>query len=224
MARRFSGSCSSTSEYKAAAPRHVAHLREGVRLGEDSSIGPGPEGPATLSMKALICASGHGTHEAVHRLAVLEGNDGGNRLDPQLPRNLRVLINVHLDQLHLAASGLYGLLQHGRELLARPAPGRPEIDEHRLRHRFRHDVLPECRRRCIRNEGVTGAASRERIKGHGVLLPSLQVGLLVPAELHQSSRGGALSPPRWGGPAYSAIVTVPCERKSDDSARATMRG
>ena len=59
-----------------------------------------------------------------------------------------MVVDVHLDELDLALGGLDGLLQDRGELLARPAPGRPEIDQHRLALRFLDDVFDEglCRR------------------------------------------------------------------------------
>ena len=51
---------------------------------------------------------------------------------PELAREWRMVVDVHLDQLHLALGGLHDLLEHRGELLAGAAPGRPEIDQHRL--------------------------------------------------------------------------------------------
>src|ERR1700722_18219933 len=65
--------------------------------------------------------------KSVRRLALVEGDDGGNRLDAELARDLGMLVYIHLDQGNLAAGIGDGLLQRRRELLARPAPRRPEI-------------------------------------------------------------------------------------------------
>ena len=62
----------------------------------------GPTGPATRSMKAVDLALRQRAHETVERLAVLEGDDGGDRLDAELAGDLRVVVDVHLDQPHLA--------------------------------------------------------------------------------------------------------------------------
>ena len=54
-----------------------------------------------------------------------------------------MLVDIHLDQLDLALGGAHDLLEHGGELLARSAPRRPEIDQHRLAPRFLDHVLHE---------------------------------------------------------------------------------
>ena len=54
-----------------------------------------------------------------------------------------MLVDVHLDQLDLALGGADGLFEDRRELAARAAPGRPEVDQHRLALRFLDDVLHE---------------------------------------------------------------------------------
>ena len=70
--------------------------------------------------------------EAIDRLAAVEGDHRRNRLDAELAGNLGMVVDVHLDQRHLALGVGDRFLQHRRELLARPAPGRPEIHQHRL--------------------------------------------------------------------------------------------
>jgi hypothetical protein len=62
-------------------------------------------------MKPFTWAFRQRAHEAVDRLAALEGEDGRNRLHAELARDLGMLVDVHLDELHLAAGGLDGLLQ-----------------------------------------------------------------------------------------------------------------
>jgi hypothetical protein len=89
-------------------------------------------------------AFGERAHEAVGRLAVDEGDHRRDRLDAHLARNRRMLVDVHLDQLDLALGRLDHLLQHGRELLARPAPRRPEVDQHRLALRLLDHILHEA--------------------------------------------------------------------------------
>ena len=54
-----------------------------------------------------------------------------------------MLVDVHLDQLDLAVGGADGLFEDRRELAARAAPRRPEVDQHRLALRFLDDVLHE---------------------------------------------------------------------------------
>src|SRR6266851_2646841 len=62
--------------------------------------------------------------------AVLEGVDGGDRLDAHLLRDLGALVDVDLDHAHGAIGLAHRLFQQWPELLARPAPRRPEIDHH----------------------------------------------------------------------------------------------
>ena len=95
------------------------------------------------SMKAVTWRLRQRPHEAVDRLAVDEGEHRRDRLDAQLPRDRRVLVDVHLDELDLALGGPHHLFQHRGELLARPAPLRPEIHQHRLALGFLDHVLHE---------------------------------------------------------------------------------
>ena len=69
--------------------------------------------------------------EAVHRLAVLEGIDGGNGLDAQLLRDLGILVDIDLHQFHRALGFVDRLFQRRTQLLAGAAPGGPEIHDHR---------------------------------------------------------------------------------------------
>src|SRR5262249_34898091 len=61
-----------------------------------------------------------------------------------------------LDQLDLALGGANHLLEHRGELLARAAPRRPEIDQHRLAPRLLDHVL---------HEGLGGRLLDEPIRG-----------------------------------------------------------
>jgi hypothetical protein len=88
-------------------------------------------------------AFGHYAHEAVGRLAVDEGDHGRNGLDSHLARDRRMLVDVHLDELDLAVGGADDLFEDRRELTARAAPWRPEVDQHRLPLGFLDDVLDE---------------------------------------------------------------------------------
>jgi len=96
------------------------------------------------------------THETVHRLAVLERNHGRNGLNAHLPGNLRVIVNVHLGQFDGAAGCLHRLFDDRRKLLARPAPGRPEIDKDRLLAGGLQNVRHEGLRSDIENEIAAG--------------------------------------------------------------------
>src|SRR5262249_21637585 len=71
------------------------------------------------------------------------------------------------DELHLAFGGTDHFLQDRRELLARSAPGRPEIDQHRLALRFLDHVL---------HEGLGGRVLDKIVRDHGSAV--LQHGVL----------------------------------------------
>ena len=101
----------------------------------------------------------HGAHEAVDRLAVLEGDDRRNRLDAELAGDRRMLVDVHLDQLDPAAGRGDDLFQRRLQLLAGAAPRRPEIDQHRLLARFLDDVGGEARGRGVLDDGGGAAAA-----------------------------------------------------------------
>ena len=94
-----------------------------------------PAPPTSRSISALIWLSGCAPAKPGHRLAADEGIDRRHRLDAQLLGQLRVLVDVDLDQPDLALGRAHQLLEHRRQLLARAAPGRPEIDQHRHCHR-----------------------------------------------------------------------------------------
>ena len=80
--------------------------------------------PVQLSAdKGLDLAFGYRAHEAVHRLAVLEGIDGGNRLDAQLLGDLRILVDIDLDQLHRALGVVDRFFQRGPSCLQGPHQG-----------------------------------------------------------------------------------------------------
>ena len=96
--------------------------------------------------------------ETVERAAVAEGIDGGDRLDAQLVGQRLVLVDIDLDELDLAPVRTDDLLEQWCELLARPAPRRPEIDQHWHRTRGFEHVLGEGRRGRILDH--VAAASR----------------------------------------------------------------
>jgi hypothetical protein len=83
--------------------------------------------------KLLDLAFRQRPHEAINSLTVDEGEHRRDRLHPHLARQLLVLVDVDLDHLHLAVGGLHHLFKGWPQLLAWPAPRRPEINDHRLR-------------------------------------------------------------------------------------------
>ena len=120
----------------AGGERLVGGLQEVLRLAAELVLGDARDEVRDLAL-------GQRAEEAVGRLAVDEGDHRRDRLDAHLARNGRMLVDVHLGELDLALGGLDDLLQHRGELLARPAPLGPEIDQHRLALRFLDHVLHE---------------------------------------------------------------------------------
>ena len=156
----------------AGRERRVGGLQQILRLAAELVLGDALDEVRDLAL-------GQRAEEAVGRLAVDEGDHGRDRLDAHLARNGRMLVDVHLDQLDLALGGLDGLLQHRGELLARPAPLGPEIDQHRLALRFLDHVLHEGLRGGVLDEAVGRCRCRPRdILQHRVLF--LEVGPSAP--------------------------------------------
>src|SRR5215211_6877402 len=89
--------------------------------------------------------------------AVLERLDGRDALDPERRGETLVRVGVDLRERDPAAALLHRLLEHRRELPARPAPGGPEVDDHRQLAGALDDVPLE---------GLLG-----RVEGHASRLP-----------------------------------------------------
>ncbi len=104
-------------------------------------IGTGRTGEAVDELANL--AFRYRTHEAVGGTAADEGDDSRDRLDAELACDRRMVVDVHLHELDAALSFVDHLFQDRRQLLARTAPGRPEIDKHGLIARLLDDVLRE---------------------------------------------------------------------------------
>ena len=69
--------------------------------------------------------------ELGHDAAVVERLDGGDPLNSEEGLQALVPVDVDLGQLDLALSRRNRPLENGSELLAGPAPVRPEVDDHR---------------------------------------------------------------------------------------------
>ena len=110
-------------------------------------------------------------HEAVGGLAVYEGDDGWNRLNTHLTRDGGVLVDIHLDELHLPFGGAHHLFQDRSELLAGAAPGGPEVDQHRLPLRFFDNVFDKGLRRRVLDQTIGGGGLR--LLQHLLATPSL---------------------------------------------------
>jgi len=113
-------------------------------------------------------AFGNRSHEAVDRAPVLERDHGRDRLDAELTGDRRVVVDVHLHQFHPPARLAHRFLQRRGELLARTAPRRPEIDQHRLLARFLQHVLGEACRGGVADQVCRGrGADAGRRGGRG---------------------------------------------------------
>ena len=106
-------------------------------------------------------ALGQRAGEGVHRLAVAEGVDHGDRLDAELGRQFLVLVHVDLDQPDRAAVLGDQLFQEGAELLAGAAPRRPEIDDDRHLPGGLDDIGAETLRIAVQ-DGARAARSATR--------------------------------------------------------------
>ena len=128
---------------------HVAFLQRllgGCQHGGDIRLGVLADEPVDEGADGALRLR---AHEAVERTAIAEGIDRRQRLHAQLPGDARVLVDVDLHEPHLAAVALDDLLEHRRQLLARPAPRRPEVDDDRHVARGLDDVLGKARRRRV---------------------------------------------------------------------------
>ena len=97
----------------------------------------------SLSMKALTWLSGTAPMKPSAGWPLTKAITAGIDWIPIWPGICRMLVDVHLDQLDLALGGADRLFEDRRQLTARTAPGRPEVDQHRLALRFLDDVLHE---------------------------------------------------------------------------------
>jgi len=72
------------------------------------------------------------TDHAVDGLAIAEEYQGGDGTGIESTRALRIVVDVHLDDLDTSGVARGQLLQHRGDHATRPAPGRPEVDEYQL--------------------------------------------------------------------------------------------
>ena len=142
----------------------VGRLEQIFRLAPDAILGQPFQEGHDLAFRQRA-------HEAVGRLAVNESDHGRNRLDAHLARNGGVLVDIHLDELHLALGGAHRLFQDRRELLAGAAPGGPEVDQDRLPFRFLDNVFDKGLRRRVLDRTIGGGGLR--LLQHLLATPSL---------------------------------------------------
>ena len=117
--------------------------------------------------KGVDARLGQRSHEAVDRTAVLEGEHGGDRLHAHLAGDLRVVVDIELDQPDRALRRAHRLFQDRRELAAGPAPRRPEIDQHRHLARGLDHVAHE----------VLGGGVLDEVGSAPPAPPSLRIGV-----------------------------------------------
>ena len=94
-------------------------------------------------MKALIWLSGCAPMKPSAGWPLTKAITAGIDWMPIWPGICGMVVDVHLDQLDLALGRADRLFDDRRQLTAGPAPGRPEVDQHRLALRFLDDVLHE---------------------------------------------------------------------------------
>ena len=119
----------------------------GVALGDQrlGLLGLAPRPPASSLLGTCLsrnCADlrlGQRADEAVDRLALVEQHAERDAAHAerlaQLAGDLGLLVAVELGQLEAAGVGALELFEHRAERLARAAPGRPDVEQHRLLHR-----------------------------------------------------------------------------------------
>ena len=99
-------------------------------------------GPGAAT-NSVTWASGTAPMKPSTTLPVAHGEDRRDRLHLEGGRDLGVLVDVDLGQFDGACGGGHHTLEDGAEGLARPAPGRPEVDDDRHGGRADEDVLLE---------------------------------------------------------------------------------
>jgi hypothetical protein len=106
-------------------------------LGFDRAFGGlGDRGAGNhLVGKAAHFTFGHGAHEAIDRTTAGKGEDGRNGLDAELTGNLRIFVDVDLDEANRTGLLIDDLFERRGQLAARAAPGGPEVNQHGLLER-----------------------------------------------------------------------------------------
>ena len=90
---------------------------------------------------------GQGADELVGHLAVLDGEDGRDRLHAEGLGDARVVVHVDFGQFNGAIGGGHGPFEHGSERRAGTAPGGPEVhDDRELRRCGPAHLSERCRR------------------------------------------------------------------------------
>jgi hypothetical protein len=144
--------------------RRRGHRRGGVRAGVRRG-----RLDAVVFQEFAQLAFGQRAGKPVHQLPVLHQDHGGHRADLERARELLLLVHVHLGQFEGAVVLGRELLEDRAQRLARAAPGRPEVDQHRHLQRALDDLSLEAVRggvEDVRPGGVGGHGGiRVRVPG-----------------------------------------------------------
>jgi len=125
----------------------VAARNQVVRLGGDQRL-----------EELLDGRRGLGTDKLRHDPTLTERLDGRDALDPERPSQTRIGVDVDLDQLDLARTGVRGTLEQRPELPTGAAPAGPEVDHHREGVRPVEDCRLEIRLGDVHDSDGSGAA------------------------------------------------------------------
>jgi hypothetical protein len=114
-------------QHMAVALRRIAEIAGGERFvgGRENFLGVAC---ARFAARQLLHEGAdlrfrNRAHEAVDRLAVLEGIDGRDRLDAKLARDLLVLVDIDLDETHRALGLRHHFFERGTSCLQGPHQG-----------------------------------------------------------------------------------------------------
>ena len=127
-----------------------------------------------------------------------------------------MLVDVHLDQLDLALGGLDDLFQDRGELLAGAAPGRPEVDQHRLALRLLDHVLHEALGGGLLDETLGGRRGCRSPPFSSIVMrssPGIRTGPVAP--------GQHCSPSKWAG---EPAIAIGSQASGSGPATGTIRG
>ena len=158
--------------------------------------------------KGVDAGFGQRSHEAVDRTPVLEGEHGGDGLHAHLPGDLRMIVDIELDQPDRALCRAHRLFQDRRELAAGTAPRRPEIDQHRHLARGLDHVAHEVLGGGVLNQVGLGAAP----PSEGFSPAPRTIGVS-----HAPMLLGSPCPARWAGASRLATGRKPLSAERKDA-------
>jgi len=92
---------------------------------------PPPQPKLSPAQELQNTGLGAGAHSLTHQLALLEYQQGGDAHYPELRRQIRLLVHVHLAHLYIGALLGY-FVHHGAQHPAGAAPAGPEVQQYGL--------------------------------------------------------------------------------------------